>query len=68
MREGDAFGESVRINHMFDSSGLNLACEGLLLGKWSEGCKDTPIMKLHLVLRTFTGITTVGTFINTFIT
>jgi hypothetical protein len=26
------FGDSVRINHMFGSSGLNLASEGLLLG------------------------------------
>jgi hypothetical protein len=25
-------GESVHNNHSFDSSGLNLACEGLLLG------------------------------------
>jgi hypothetical protein len=35
MHEGEAFRDLVRINHRFDSSGFNLACEALLLGMWN---------------------------------
>jgi hypothetical protein len=47
MYEGDAFcggggGESVHINHRFNSSGLNLACDGLLLGMQSKGREEIP--------------------------
>jgi hypothetical protein len=42
MCEGDAFGELVRINRKFGSLGLNFKCEGLLLGMWSMGHKETP--------------------------
>jgi hypothetical protein len=35
-------GGSVRTNHRFGSSGLNLACEGLLLGIRSEGHEEIP--------------------------
>jgi hypothetical protein len=43
MCEGDAFkGESAHINRRFGSSGLNLACEGLLLRMRSEGRKEIP--------------------------
>jgi hypothetical protein len=55
-------GESVRINRSFGSSGLNLACKGLLLGMQKGGHMETP-MKLHLTHRTFVGIAIVNTFI-----
>jgi hypothetical protein len=54
--------ESVCINHSFGSSGLNLACEGLLLGMRKGDRKETP-MKLHLTQRTFINIMIVNTFI-----
>jgi hypothetical protein len=34
-------GESPRKNHRIDSSGLNLSCEGLLLGMWAGGHRDS---------------------------
>jgi hypothetical protein len=40
--EGDAFGESIRIKRRFGSSGLNLACEGLLWGLQSEALRESP--------------------------
>jgi hypothetical protein len=60
MREGDAFEELVRINCSFGSSGLNIACEGLLLRMRKGVRKETP-MKLHLMRRTFIGITIADT-------
>jgi hypothetical protein len=45
MCEGDAFGELVRINRKFGSLGLNFKCEGLLLGMWSMGHKETPPLR-----------------------
>jgi hypothetical protein len=59
--------ESVRINHSFGSSGLNLACEGLLLGMRKGDRKETPT-KLHLTQRTFINRTFINIMIvNTFI-
>jgi hypothetical protein len=40
----------------------------LVLGMQSDGRKDTPIVKPHLVLWTFNGITTFATLVNTFVT
>jgi hypothetical protein len=48
MCKGDTFGESIRSNHSFASSGLNLAYEGLLLGMWI-GNRREPLMKPHLM-------------------
>jgi hypothetical protein len=48
MREGDAFEESIRINHNFGSSELNLTCEGLLLGMRRGICRES-LTKPHLV-------------------
>jgi hypothetical protein len=42
MREDDSFKGSVHINHKFDSSGLNIAYEGLLLGMWNGDRKRIP--------------------------
>jgi hypothetical protein len=43
MREGEAFrGEPVLINCRYDSSGLNLSCEGLLLEMQDEDRKEDP--------------------------
>jgi hypothetical protein len=42
MREGDTFGDPDRMCHRFDSLGLNLACEELLLGMRSEAHKGIP--------------------------
>jgi hypothetical protein len=42
MCEGDAFRESLHINHRSDSLGLNLACDGLLLEMRTEGHKELP--------------------------
>jgi hypothetical protein len=62
MCEGDAFGELVRINRKFGSLGLNFKCEGLLLGMWSMGHKETPpLTKLYLTRWTFASILTVNT-------
>jgi hypothetical protein len=58
-------GKSVCTNHSFGSSGLNLACEGLLLGVQGGDRRETP-MKLCLTQPTFVFIATVnigGTFI-----
>jgi hypothetical protein len=63
MREGDIFGELVRINRSFSSSGLNLTGEGLLLGMQKGGHKETPT-KLHLTRRTFVSITIANTSID----
>jgi hypothetical protein len=41
MRE-DASGDPVHINRMFGSSGLNLACEGLLLEMQNGARKGIP--------------------------
>jgi hypothetical protein len=57
-------GESVRINHSFGSSGLNIVCKGLLLGMRKGGRKENP-MKLYLAYWTFINIMTVNTFILT---
>jgi hypothetical protein len=48
MREGDTFGESIRINCSFDSSRLNLTYEGLLLGM-RRGNHRESLTKSHLV-------------------
>jgi hypothetical protein len=37
MRDRDFQGNLVHINHRFDLSRLNVACEGLLLGMRAEG-------------------------------
>jgi hypothetical protein len=34
-------GESPRKNRRIGSSGLNLACKGLLLGMWAKGHGDS---------------------------
>jgi hypothetical protein len=34
-------GESPHKNHRISSSGLNLSCEGILLGKRAEGHRDS---------------------------
>jgi hypothetical protein len=47
MCEGYAFGESISNNRSLGSSGLNLACEALLLGVWRGDRRGTPT-KLHL--------------------
>jgi hypothetical protein len=44
IREGNTSREPIRITRRFDSSGLNLACEGLLLGMRSEGRKEIPLL------------------------
>jgi hypothetical protein len=36
------FKEIFRINHSASSSGLNLACDGLLVGMHDEGHKEFP--------------------------
>jgi hypothetical protein len=40
------FWESPFKFHRFGSSGLNLICEGLLLGMWARGCGD-PLTRAH---------------------
>jgi hypothetical protein len=53
MRESDAFVNSVCINHIFSSSGLNLACGGgYYWGCRAEHAKESPT-ELHLACRTF---------------
>jgi hypothetical protein len=47
MCKSDAFRESIHSNHSFGSSGLNLDCEGLLLGI-RIGNRWGPLMKSHL--------------------
>jgi hypothetical protein len=44
MREGDTFheGGAFHINRRSGSSGLNLTCDGLLLGMRVEGHKEFP--------------------------
>jgi hypothetical protein len=54
-------GKSVCTNHSFGSSGLNLACGGLLLGARGGDCRETP-MKLCLTQPTFIFIATVNIF------
>jgi hypothetical protein len=44
--EGDAFLEFPRKDHSIGSLGLNLACEGQLLGKRAEGHGDSK-MEAH---------------------
>jgi hypothetical protein len=58
MREG-LVGKSVYTNHSFGSSGLNLACEGLLLGARGGDRRETPT-KLRLTQPTFVFIATVN--------
>jgi hypothetical protein len=55
-------GEPIHINHSFGSSGLNLACEGLLLGMRKGGHKEIP-MKPHHAHMTFTHIMIDNTFV-----
>jgi hypothetical protein len=59
-------GESVRINDKFGSLGVNLVCEGLLLGMGKGGHKEIP-MKLYLTHWTFINIMTINNFVVCFV-
>jgi hypothetical protein len=55
MSDGDAFLESPLKNHRINSMGLNLACEGLLLGMQAEGHRDSKT-EAHPRIQIFTNL------------
>jgi hypothetical protein len=65
MREVTLLEESVCINRCFGPLGLNLTCEGLLLGM-QRGARKKILMKLYLAHGTFGTFMTVNTLVTCF--